>query len=125
MPGFSRSLAELAELSGGVLDARGTHVLLRTFSELHEELVDQVTRAEFRELAAVVQGLAEAQQRTERRIEKLAEAQKNTEAEVRSLATALKETRTMVGGAAGQITTLKHRRFALNRQRRTPTRHVR
>lgn len=124
MPGFSRSLAELAELSGGVLDARATHVLLRTFSELHEELADQVTKVEFRELTAVVQGLAEAQQRTEqrleelaeaqkglaeaqqrteRRIEELAEAQKNTEAEVRSLATALKETRTMVGGLSDTV----------------------
>lgn len=40
-------------------------MLLRAFSGLHEELSDQVTRAEFRELKATVQELAEAQKRTE------------------------------------------------------------
>ncbi len=131
MPGFSRSLAELAELAGDALDARATQVLLRAFSELHEELVDQVTKAEFRELTAVVQELAEAQRRTEQRVEELAqaqkrteqrveelaqaqkrteqrveelaEAQKRTEEEVRSLAAALKETRTMVGGLSDAV----------------------
>ncbi len=99
MPGFSRSLAELAELAGGALDARATQVLLRAFSELHEELADQVTKAEFRELTAVVQELAEAQKRTEQRLDRLeqivaelAEAQKRTEQRVEELAAAQKRT---------------------------------
>ena len=92
MPGFSRSLAELAELAGDALDARATQVLLRTFSELHQELADQVTKAEFRELTAVVQELAEAQKRTEQRVEELAQAQKRTEQRVEELAQAQKRT---------------------------------
>jgi len=99
MPGFSRSLAELAQLAGDALDARATQVLLRAFSELHEELADQVTKAEFRELTAVVQELAEAQKRTEQRVEELAEAQrglaeaqKRTEQRVEELAEAQRRT---------------------------------
>lgn len=131
MPGFSRSLAELAELAGTSLDAKTAQVLLRAFSELHEELSDQVTKAEFRELKAVVHELAEAQrglaqaqertaqrleelvqaqQRTEQRVEQLAgaqqqltEAQRRTEEEVRRLAKALNETRTMVGGLSDAV----------------------
>jgi hypothetical protein len=92
MPGFSRSLAELATLAGDALDARAAQVLLRAFSELHEELADQVTKAEFRELTATVQKLAEAQKRTELRVEELAEAQKRTELRVEELAEAQKRT---------------------------------
>ncbi len=99
MPGFSRSLAELAELAGSSLDARTAQVLLRAFSELHEELSDQVTKAEFRELKAVVQELAEAQrslaqaqERTEQRVEELAQAQQRTEQRVEELAQAQQRT---------------------------------
>jgi len=98
MPGFSRSLAELAELAGTSLDARTAQVLLRAFSELHEELSDQVTKAEFRELKAVVQELAEAQrslaqaqERTEQRLEELAQAQQRTEQRVEQLALRMDE----------------------------------
>ena len=87
MPAFSRSLAELAELAGGALDATATKVLVRAFAELREELADQVTRAEFRELTEVVRELAEAQKRSEARLDRLgqtvaelAEAQKRSEA---------------------------------------------
>lgn len=99
MPGFSRSLAELATLAGEALDARVAQALLRAFSELHEELADQVTKAEFRELTAVVQDLAEAQRRSEGRLDRLeqavaelAEAQKRTEQRVEELAEAQKRT---------------------------------
>ncbi len=100
MPGFARSLAELAELAGTSLDARTAQVLLRAFSQLHEELSDQVTKTEFRELKLVVQELAEAQrrltqaqERTEQRVEELAirvdeltQAQQRTEQRLEELA---------------------------------------
>ena len=98
MPGFSRSLAELAELAGTSLDAKTAQVLLRAFSELHEELSDQVTKAEFRELKAVVhelaeaqRGLAQAQERTAQRLEELVQAQQRTEQRVELLARRMDE----------------------------------
>jgi uncharacterized membrane-anchored protein YhcB (DUF1043 family) len=77
------------------------------------EIVDErireahVTREDFSELKAIVRDLAEAQKRTEQRVEELAEAQKNTEEklanlteEVRKLAQGLNRTREDLGGLA-------------------------
>ena len=51
-----------------------------------------VTKAEFNELRDVVRDLAEAQKRTEERVEQLAEAQKRTEERIEQLAEAQKRT---------------------------------
>ncbi|MFM7521549.1 MAG: hypothetical protein ACKO9B_13915 [Planctomycetota bacterium] len=70
-------------------------LMATVFVESHDELIH---RAEFNELTAVVKELAEAQQRTEARVEELAEAQKDlaeaqqrTEARVEELAEAQRD----------------------------------
>ena len=55
---------------------------------IYEELRYSVTKTEFNELKDVVSDLAEAQKRTEIRLEELAEAQKRTEIRVEQLAQA-------------------------------------
>jgi predicted transcriptional regulator len=63
-----------------------------------ERIIDEriaeahVTREDFRELKNIVQELAEAQKRTEVRLEELAEAQKRTEVRLEELAEAQKRT---------------------------------
>ena len=59
---------------------------------------DLVKTSDFNELKAIVKDLADAQKRTEQKVEELADAQKRTEEEVRSLAIGLKETRGDLGG---------------------------
>ncbi len=56
--------------------------LAHTLGPMFEELGNTVTKAEFRELTASVDRLAEAQDRTEAQVAKLAEAQDRTEAQV-------------------------------------------
>jgi hypothetical protein len=56
--------------------------LAHTLGPMFEELGNTVTKAEFRELTASVDRLAEAQDRTEAQVAKLAEAQARTEAQV-------------------------------------------
>jgi hypothetical protein len=92
MATLARTLTELAELSGETLDQRTTVVLMRAFTDLHEELSRQVTKEDFAELRAVVTDLAEAQKRTEERLGRLeavvtdlAEAQKRTETVLQAL----------------------------------------
>ena len=70
----------------------------------------KVTRQDFDELKDVVRDLAEAQKRTEARLEELAEAQKRTESEVRELAKEMrgltrshKELQRQVGGISNTI----------------------
>jgi len=60
--------------------------------KVYTELANTVTKTEFNELKEVVRELAEAQKRTEARVEELAEAQKRTEARIEELAEAQKET---------------------------------
>ncbi|MGE0825738.1 MAG: PD-(D/E)XK nuclease family protein [Candidatus Binatia bacterium] len=64
--------------------------IARLVDALKDEL--GVKRADFDELKAIVRDLAEAQKRTEVRIEELAEAQKRTEVRVEELAEAQKRT---------------------------------
>ena len=59
--------------------------LASVLGQVCEELQNTVTKAEFRELQQVVRELAEAQKRTEARLEELAEAQKRTEARLEAL----------------------------------------
>ncbi len=60
--------------------------------KLYEEIAQTVTKQDFNELTRVVSELAEAQKRTEARVEELAEAQRRTEERVEELAEAQKRT---------------------------------
>ena len=77
--------------------------LARTLGPMFEELGDTVTKAEFRELNETVGRLADAQERTEKRVAELAEgqaslaaAQVRTEAQVAELTKAQVRTETQV-----------------------------
>ena len=77
--------------------------MARVIQNLYDELSQTVRREDFNELKAVVKELAEAQKRTEKRldsltarVEELAEAQKRTEARVEELAEAQKRTEARV-----------------------------
>lgn len=59
--------------------------------QIYEELSQSVRREDFNELKEVVRELAEAQKRTEARVEELAEAQQRTEARLDSLTVKLEE----------------------------------
>ena len=106
------------------LDAAAAKTIAGVIGAMYEELKNSVTKVEFNELKEVVKDLAEAQKRTELRVEELAEAQKRTElrieefaeaqrslaeaqkrteVEVRELAKALKDTRVMVGGLSDTV----------------------
>ncbi|MCX8084452.1 MAG: hypothetical protein N3C60_05970 [Calditerrivibrio sp.] len=67
-------------------------VLTRTLSKVYEDLQNTVTKTEFNELKNIVSELAEAQKKTEERINELTEAQKRTEKRVDELAGAQKIT---------------------------------
>jgi hypothetical protein len=67
-------------------------VLTVTIGQVYEDLANVVTKVEFNELKEVVRELAEAQKRTELKVEELAEAQKRTELKVEELAEAQKRT---------------------------------
>ncbi|RLB03371.1 MAG: hypothetical protein DRG83_07140, partial [Deltaproteobacteria bacterium] len=56
--------------------------LAAVMGKVYEDIAQTVTKKEFIELTDVVRELAEAQKRTEARVEELAEAQKRTEARV-------------------------------------------
>ena len=66
--------------------------LASVLGAIYEDLQNTVTKVEFNELRATVRDLAEAQKRTEQRVEELAEAQKRTEQRVGELAEAQKRT---------------------------------
>jgi DNA repair exonuclease SbcCD ATPase subunit len=66
--------------------------LTKTLTKIYDDLSNTVTKVEFNELKEVVSELAEAQKRTEQRLEELAEAQKRTEQRLEELAEAQKKT---------------------------------
>jgi hypothetical protein len=74
------------------MDSAAAQKIAEIIGLVYEELQNTVTKAEFNELKDVVKDLAEAQKRTEARVEELAEAQKRTEARVEELAEAQKRT---------------------------------
>ena len=74
------------------MDQRSARQLVNVMSSMYEELRNSVTKEEFADLKEVVRELAEAQKRTETRVEELAEAQKRTEIRVEELAEAQKRT---------------------------------
>lgn len=67
-------------------------VLFAILEEMDRQREETVTKKEFNELKEIVRELAEAQKRTELKVEELAEAQKRTELRVEELAEAQKET---------------------------------
>ncbi|MCX8026928.1 MAG: hypothetical protein N3A62_03585, partial [Thermodesulfovibrionales bacterium] len=73
-------------------DTQTAQTLTRILTKIYEDMKTTVTRQEFGELQIVVKELAEAQKRTEQRVEELAEAQKRTEQRVEELAEAQKRT---------------------------------
>jgi predicted nuclease with TOPRIM domain len=73
------------------MDAAAAKKIAEIIGMVYAELRNSVTKVEFNELKDVVRDLAEAQKRTEQRVEELAEAQKRTEQQVEELAEAQKE----------------------------------
>jgi len=61
------------------MDPAAAEKITEVINLVYEELRNTVTKVEFNELKEVVRDLAEAQKRTEQRVEELAEAQKRTE----------------------------------------------
>jgi len=62
------------------MDSAAAKKIAEIVGMVYEELQNAITKVEFNELKDVVKDLAEAQKRTEARVEELAEAQKRTEA---------------------------------------------
>ena len=92
------------------MDPETARTLAEQMGKLYRDVATSVSKEEFRELKAVVADLAEAQKRTEQRVNELAEAQKRTELslkalqdEVAKLATGLQDTRRMVGGLSDTV----------------------
>ena len=90
---------ELYEELSTALEPGAARVLAGAMGKLYREIAATVTKEEFAELKAIVADLAEAQKRTEARldqltetVDQLAEAQKRTETRVEELAEAQKRT---------------------------------
>jgi hypothetical protein len=60
----------------GTLDSTAAEKIAEFIGMVYEELHDTVTKKDFNELKEAVVGLAEAQTKTEERVEELAAAQK-------------------------------------------------
>lgn len=80
------------------MDQRSARQLVNVMSSMYEELRNSVTKEEFADLKEVVRELAEAQKRTEIRVEELAEAQKRTEHALLQLSKRVDQTNQHVGG---------------------------
>lgn len=65
--------------------------LMRVLELFREDIAETVKRSDFEELKSVVRELAEAQKRTEQRVEELAEAQKKTEQKLDTLTIKVEE----------------------------------
>ncbi len=74
------------------MESAAARKITEIVSLIYEDLQNTVTKKEFNELTGVVKDLAEAQKRTEIKVEELAEAQKRTEIKVEELAEAQKRT---------------------------------
>ncbi|MCX8069081.1 MAG: hypothetical protein N2738_01105, partial [Thermodesulfovibrionales bacterium] len=83
---------EIYEELQSKFDNQTAQTLTRILTKIYEDMKTTVTRQEFYELHMIVKELAEAQKRTEQRVEELAEAQKRTEKKVEELAEAQKRT---------------------------------
>jgi len=85
------------------MEPASARAITEAIGELYEELKNSVTKTEFNELKEIVRELAEAQKRTEIKVEELAEAQKRTEAELRVLVGDHRDTRKMLGGVSDAV----------------------
>ena len=85
------------------LSPKAADVLANTLAQVVREVSNTVTRDDFRELKEVVGQLAEAQKRTEARLEDLAEAQQRTEARLEDLAEAQKRTEARLDSLAVKV----------------------
>jgi len=74
------------------MEASAAHKIAEVIGMVYQDLQNTVTKKEFGELKDVVQDLAEAQKRTEQRVDELAEAQKRTEQRLEQLARAQEKT---------------------------------
>jgi len=83
------SVSEIRSRLIRVFPAQQADLLAEVFVDSHAEFVN---RADFHKLTEVVQDLAEAQKRTEVRVEELADAQKQTAEQVKELTEAQKRT---------------------------------
>jgi hypothetical protein len=88
-------LIELNKRFDRAFDKKQAKVLAEVFVGAYSDLVKA---SDFNELKAIVKDLAEAQKRTELKVEELAEAQKRTEIELRELVGEHRKTRTQLGG---------------------------
>ncbi len=94
-PGFYRKIERL--------DEPFRDAFLSLAEEVERSRADTVSRDDFRELRDIVKELAEAQKRTEVRMEELAEAQERTEHALQLLSTEHRKTREQVGGLATTV----------------------
>ena len=81
-------------------------VLIEILAEIErqrKQWEESVTKTEFNELKEVVAELAEAQKRTEQRLNELAEAQKRTEEELRKLTGEHRKTKEQLGGLSHTV----------------------
>ena len=83
-----------------VFEKKQASLLAQVITDEYSELVKT---SDFNELKGIVKELAEAQKRTEVRMEELAQAQGRTEKEIRLLAKGLKETRGELGGLSRTV----------------------
>ncbi len=111
--------AEIAKKLGAVFEAQQAVILAEVVTEAYSDLVKT---GDFNELKSIVKELAEAQKRTETRMEELAEAQKRTETRMEELAEAQKGTETRMEelaeaqkGTAYQVRALTHKLGETNR----------
>ena len=101
------------------LDPDLKEVMISMVEEWERYREDMVTKVEFGELREIVKELAEAQKRTEVKVEELAAAQTRTEAalqaltqDVRTLTADHKETRRQLGGLAQSVSYVLEDRIA-------------
>ncbi len=95
-----------------VFDRRQSSMLAETITEAYSELVKT---GDFNELKAIVKDLADAQQRTEARMDELAQAQNRTEAEIGKLAQAQNRTEASIAAMTRAITGMAQELGGLSR----------
>ncbi len=78
-------------------------VLFAILEEMDRQREETVTKKEFNELKEIVRELAEAQKRTELKVEELAEAQRETQRELRKLVGEHVKTREQLGGLSTTV----------------------
>ena len=86
---------KMTHILGTVFERKQATVLAEVITSAYDELVKT---SDFNELKAIVKELAQAQNRTEMRMEELTQAQKETTLEIKRLTQTMRETNQTVGG---------------------------